>query len=268
MKWKVLIACSSEKDIRPEYYQNDPLFSKENYSFFNLGEGKIVSNHFDIVNSCGIPGYVRLGRKYAESEAIYNIFRLGLFQDYDYIGLMHYDFNFYDKASMQTNITELLDNCVESKADFISFFSAPFKAILEYYNVLMDERKPNCLFVRDSGLKDPKSINKKIVEDIDHILGKKLDLQSISIDSKIALCCSFMAKRNIFNEIGKLVSTTIDDRIFDGFDVEDRHRFPGQAIERYVAIYSLLYKKICFMLDHKFVGGQEDLKRNANAENY
>lgn len=267
-KWKVLIACSSEKDVRPEYYAEDPLFSKKNYSFFNVGNGKIVLNQFDVVNSCDVPGYVRLGRKYAESEVIYNVFKLGLFQDCDYIGLMHYDFNFFDKTSMQTNITELLDSCVASGIDFVSFFSAPFSSILGYYNVLMDERKPNCLFVRDSGLKDPKSINGRIVEDIDKILGKKIDFSTITPDTKIALCCSFMAKREIFDEVGKLVASAIDSKVFDSFDTEDRHRFPGQAIERYVAMYSLLYKKMCFMLDHRFVGGQEDLRRNSNAENY
>lgn len=267
-KWKVLIVCSSQTDIHPEYYAKDPFFSKENYVFFNLGKNKIESKNFEIVNSCEIPGYVRLGRKYAESEVLYNVTKLGLFSDCDYLGLMHYDFNFYDKRTTQTNITETIDECVSSGIEFVSFFSAPLATILGYYDVLMDKRKPNCLFVRDSGLTDPKSINSKVVEDIEKILEKKIDLAAKSQDSKIALCCSFLVKKEIFAEIGKLVVSLVDSHTFDGFDLEDKHRFPGQAIERYIAIYSLLYSKACFSLDHRFIGGYEDLKRNSNAENY
>lgn len=270
--WKVLIACASEKDIHPEYYEEDPLFvPSKKYVFFNVGKERFSHPRFEVINAIDIPGYNSLGRKYAESEIIYNVRKLNLFPECDYIGLMHYDFNFLDNVSFQTNITALIDSTIKSGVDFISFFGGSIVNIIGRYNVLFDKRKPNCLFVRDSGLKDPRSINDKIVVDIKRVLGidfndkvKDMDLAK----SKIALCCSFLAKRDIFNQAGDLIVDLIDSHCLDGFDTEDRHRFPGQVAERYIAFFSLLFKKACFKLDHKFIGGNADINRAWNAENY
>lgn len=267
--WKVLIACSSEKDIHPEFYKNDPLFSVcKNYAFFNVGKEKFTHISFEVLNAVDIPGYIRLGRKYAESEIIYNVRKLNLFSEVSYLGLMHYDFNFFDRTSLQTGITGLIDSSVKAGIDFISFFTGMLAHIVGHYNVLYDERKPNCLFVRDSGLENPKSINEKIIADMKRVLGVDLDLKNYDVQNRIALCCSFLAKREIFDKAGDLIVDLIDSGNLNDFDTEDKHRFPGQVAERYIALFSLLYKKACFMLDHKFVGGQIDLQNDRNAENY
>ena len=267
-KWKVLIVCSSPEDIHPEYYEKDYTFDPQKYVLFNVGKNKFSNDKIQVVNSCEVPGYIRLGRKYAESEVIYNVAKLGLFQDYDYIGLMHYDFVFEEQKTNFTNITELISSFVDSNIDLMSFFTGMVGHVIGPYNVLLDERRPNCLFVRNSGLQNPKSINERIVSDIKRVLGKDLDLSKIDPHSNIALCCSFLAKKEIFAEIGKLIIDAIEDGYFDKFDTQDKHRFPGQAIERYVALYSLLCKKACFTLEHRFVGGQIDLQNDRNAENY
>lgn len=268
MNWKVLIVCSKKSDIHLEYYANDFAFSPKNYVFFNLGKERFSVDGYEVVNAVDISGYKSLGRKYAESEVIYNVAKLNLFNDCDYIGIIHSDFNFFDKTIFQTNITEIIDSSVSNGVEFISFFTGMLAHVIGYYDVLLDERKPNCLFVRDSGLTDPKSINSRIVEDIKRVLGKEINLREYMQTTRIALCCSFLVKKEVFNEIGKLVIDAIEDGYFSRFDLEDKHRFPGQSIERYIALYSLLYSKTCFMLDHKFIGGQEDLKKNSNAENY
>lgn len=267
-KWKVLIACSSKNDIHEEYYENDPAFSNEKYSFFNVGKEKFSHSKFNVINSNDIPNYEHLGRKYAESEIIYNVRKLNLFSEYDYIGLMHYDFNFFDKNYKTTKITENIENAIDHKIEFISFFTAPLFSIVGPYNVLMDERKPNCLFVRDSNLNNPKSINEKIEFDIKEKIDPTFDLSAFDINKKIGLCCSFLTQRKIFDKLGDLIVDAIDDGFLNKFDTLDRHRYPGQVMERYVAMFSLLYRKFGFMLDHRFVGGQLDIKNNYNAENY
>ena len=268
LDWKVFIVCSSKKDINQDYYAKDPTISKKHYTFFNLGKEPFSIDGFEVVNSSEIPGYIRLGRKYAESEVIYNIKKLNLFSDLSHIGLMHYDFDFFDNTSLQTNITEFIDNSLENGIDFVSFFSGFLGHIIGPYNVLFDKRKPNCLFVRDSGLEDPVSINGKIIKDINRILGVELNLKNYDLYSRIALCCSFLAKKEIFDKAGELIVDLIDSHCLDGFDVGDKHRFPGQVAERYIAFFSMLYKKMCFMLDHKFEGGHFDLQNDINAENY
>ena len=267
--WKVLIACASEKDIHPEYYEEDPLFlPSKKYVFFNVGKERFSHPQFEVVNAADIPGYQSLGRKYAESEIIYNVRKLNLYSECDYLGLMHYDFNFFDSTTFQTNITGLIDSSVKAGIEFISFFTGILAHIIGPYNVLLDKRKPNCLFVRNSGLEDPKSVNGKIVADMKRILGKDLNIDNFNVLDRIALCCSFLAKREIFNEAGDLIVDLIDSNCLDGFDTEDKHRFPGQVAERYIALLSLLYKKTCFKLDHRFVGGHLDLQKDKNAENY
>ena len=266
--WKILIVCASKNDIDLNNYSDDPLFSSKHYAFFNVGKEPFSIDGFDVINCCEVPGYVRLGRKYAESEVIYNVRKLNLFSDCDYLGLMHSDFKFFDKMSMTSYVTMLISESVKQGTDFMSFFTGMLLHVVGPYNVLFDERKPNCLFVRNSGLENPKSVNEKIVADIERILHKHVDLNVFDIQSKVALCCSFLVRRNVFNEIGDLIVDLIDSHCLDGFDVEDRHRFPGQVAERYVALFSLLYKKTCFQLEHLFVGGHKDLQNNSNAENY
>lgn len=272
--WKILIICSSKEDIHLEYYANDPLFKlkSKNFAFFNLGKERFAIDSFEVVNAIDIPEYNSLGRKYAEAEVIYNVKKLKLFSEYEYIGFMHYDFVFFDKFSLNTNITEIIDDSVKRETKFLSFFTGKLEHIIGYYNVLFDSRKPNCLFVRDSGLDNPVSINSKIVNDISRLLGKQVDLNKSTFDLSIlnvALCCSFFTKREFFEEIGTLIVDVFDSHCLDGFDVEDKHRFPGQVAERYVAMYSLLIdNKICMQLMHRFEGGQKDLANASNAENY
>lgn len=96
-----LIIIVTNGTIIPEYYAGDPFFSGGNYLFLNVGAGRMESpgEKFNVLNSADIPGYIRLGREWAESEVIYNMDavmgRLG--GRYDEVGLLHWDFNFREK---------------------------------------------------------------------------------------------------------------------------------------------------------------------------
>jgi hypothetical protein len=75
------------------------------------------------------------------------------------MGIIHWDFNLWTIPDKAYNVTEKITNLISNGFDYISFFPVSFGYITNAYNVLMDERKPNCLFVKDSGLSNPYSVN-------------------------------------------------------------------------------------------------------------
>lgn len=123
-----LILIVTNGTIIPEYYAGDSLFSGRNYLFLNVGTGRMESpgEKFNVLNSADIPGYIRLGREWAESEAIYNIDAVMdcLGERYGEIGLLHWDFNFREKNTGSSEITALIQKCLSAGYRYISFFPA------------------------------------------------------------------------------------------------------------------------------------------------
>lgn len=123
-----LILIVTNGTIIPEYYTGDSLFSGRNYLFLNVGTGRMESpgEKFNVLNSVDISGYVRLGREWAESEAIYNIDAVMdcLGERYGEIGLLHWDFNFSEKNTGSSEITALIQKCLSAGYRYISFFPA------------------------------------------------------------------------------------------------------------------------------------------------
>ena len=131
----------------------------------------------------------------------------------------------------------------------------------------MDERRPNCLFVKDSGLLDPMSANNYILNYLIRHKEQTL-LNQITPHSKISMCCAGIFPVEWFVETKMFMDKLIEDNIEQKFDTQKRHRFPGQLMERYVALDSLFRNKAEIRLDHKFIGGIEINKADPNGENY
>lgn len=179
-------------------------------------------------------GYEYLGKDWAESEVIYNVKKLNLFSEYDYLGMIHWDFNLYSPQHETYRITENISNILE-KYEWISFFPGMFSNIIGHYNVLLDERKPNCLFVRDSNIENPRTANDYSIGLVSkHGMKPNHDFRPMDT---ISLCCSFITHRDNFLKIGELVEDSVKSGIFEKFDTERRHRIPGQVMERLVAVY-------------------------------
>lgn len=224
------------------------------------------SDKFSIVNSCDIEKYEYLGKDWAESEVIYNVSKLNLFNNYEYLGIIHWDFNLYSKDYDTYRITENIGRILD-RNDLISFFPGMYLHISGIYDVMMDDRKPNCLFCRDSNLENPKSCNEYLKQ---FLPNSDIDLDTINDRTIIPLCCSFLCKREKFVEIGNIIGKIMESGVLDRFDVEKRHRYPGQVIERLVGLYlsGMFNNPFCFRLDHRFTGGMELKKNDLNGENY
>ena len=90
-KWKVYIVGHSE--IHEETVNCDRGFNNENYNYLNVGCGDtlINSEKYVVINQRELDNCELIGKYWAESEGIYNIWRSRSFEDLDYIGFIHYD---------------------------------------------------------------------------------------------------------------------------------------------------------------------------------
>ena len=271
MKWKVFIVTNGT--IVPEYYERDPKFSPEHWTFVNVGPEKMESTEkFEVVNTCDIPGWGAYGKKWAESEVIANVERLVNLSDYDYVGFIHWDFNLHAVDHNTDRITENIDAILNAGHRWISFFPAPYSSITGYYDVMMDERKPNCLFVRDSRLDKPKSSLDFLCDfmyDYGQYTRFSINKYMFNPQYPVALCCSFLGQVEVVRSLSYTIQKLYEKGVFDKYDTEDRHRFPGQVCERLVALYSIFaHKPFRFKLDHRFTGGRELNAADPKGENY
>jgi len=251
-KWRIFIVTHGP--IIDDYYKDDPLFNNENYVFFNVSDKILKHDKFTVINKCEIPRYKTMGKWWAESEVIYNLYRLGLYEDFDYIGFMHYDFEFkVINDNNRTNITEILNTKVRQNKDYISFFSHDMCNILKQY-LILDDRAPNTLF-GDPGSGMHNCIE-KIVEDYNLIFNKKLTLKDL-MPKRANLCCSFLVKKDIFEKMASLLYVIMNSGYLDKFDVLHKYRLHGQITERYVSVFSTNYNIDEITLKHNFVGGRE-----------
>ena len=276
--WKVFIVTNGI--IVPEFYINDPMFNNQHWAFVNVGKQTIFNDKYQVINTYDIPDWKHLGKDWAESEVIFNIEYLisYLNTQYDYIGFMHWDFNLFAKDFNTYKITENIDRILQSqKYSWISFFPGRFSDIIGYYDVMMDDRKPNCLFCRESGLDKPKSAIDYIFQNYDNLANKdsysfqalNLNKNLINPNYQISLCCSFLGNTiDVQQNLKTIIQNLYKNNVFQSFDIEHRHRYPGQFIERLIAVYSLFKKSFNFRLDHRFIGGAELNKIDPEGENY
>jgi hypothetical protein len=96
----------------------------------------------------------------------------------------------------------------------------------------MDERKPNCLFVKDSGLNNPYSVNhfifkyfSKKISNNDSTL--QLNSNLISPAYHASMCCSGIFPIEWFSKTKEFMDTLFEFDIEKKFDIAKRHRFPG-----------------------------------------
>lgn len=249
-KWKILIVTNNK--IIDVFYNKDINFNNENYTFFNVSKEKMYNSKYSIINACDIDNYVYLGREYAESEVIYNIYNLNLFTDYEYIGILHWDFELASIDESRYDVTSTINRALEHSS-YISFYNFSIEQLYKQY-IILDERFPNKLIGEtNSGL-----INclDYIIYDYNKIFNTDISLKKI-YKNRANICCSFLVNRVIFDKIGYMVNNVIHNEYFKKFDTYNKHRMIGQIIERYISIFSTQHNFTEINLKHNFIGGKE-----------
>lgn len=183
---------------------------------------------------------------------------------------MHWDFDFREKNTGSREITALVRKCISAGYRYVSFFPAAFSAVTGTYNVMMDDRRPNCLFTSRSGLSCPKSANEYVFDYFSSMIPAGADLteSAVSPGFPVSLCCAGLFPRGWFAHARKFMEHAMADGVESRFDIQKRHRFPGQLMERFVAIDSIFRRKALMGLDHRFTGGLKLKADDPDGEDY
>jgi len=246
MKWLIFIITHGP--IIKAYYESDVLFSAENYAFFNVAEQKISGPaDYQVINRTDLPHFRPLGKKYAEGEAIYNIYKSGLYRDYDYVGFIHYDHELIDSRSGRYDITAQIKGILEQgrldEKEFIAFSGLNF--IADYnQEIMMDERYPDKLTGHG------RNCYLTIIQEYNEYFHQDVSVASLK-GKRLGLCSAFMCSRRNFGELMGFLSFIIEKGYLNKFDRKNKHRFPGGMLERYIGIFFSRFKLIEVPLAHR-----------------
>lgn len=226
MENKIELFVVFHQDLKEEYY-NSSLAS--NYIFVNVNpknDLNLINPSYKILNQFEINNFISLGKFFAESEVIYNVYKnIYLYQDINYIGFLQHDI---DSAILTK---ELVDDLI-SNFDHINL--QPYLFETDYdQKILMDEAQPN--------KKTGKGINcyDVILEDYNVYYETNYKLSDLS-NKTLNLCSSFILKKTLFVEMMSFVSSIIESNKLDKFDTERQHRIQGGYLERYYAVWLAL----------------------------
>lgn len=253
MKWKIFIITHGP--IIEDYYKNDLQFSDKHYSFINVSDTPIVNSSFDVLNKSFIANFIHLGKWYAEGEAIYNVFKNNLYNEYDYIGFIHWDYELLSENEyFGYEITSTIEKLIAQKEKFISFSTYSF--IDDYrQNIMMDVNYPNQL------VGNGKNCWEKIIDDYNNYFGCEVNLD-ILMTKRINLCSAFLCEITVFKELMGFYCSIIESKQLDIYDLAHEYRFQGGMLERYIGCFSHKYNLAELTLFHRWSGSFQENQKN------
>lgn len=240
MKWKIFIV--THKTIREHYYSNDKNFNNDNWGFINVSSNKLTNNEwyekYDIVDMSSLPNFKPLGPWYAETEAIYNVYKNDIHLDYDYIGFIHHDYELKDQFG-DFNITEKINNLLnEYELLYLSSIKNDYSQ-----RILADETKPNQL------VGDGVNCYDYIINDYNNFYGMNENVNEWKGDYVKNICSAFLCSKNDFIKMMEFSSSIIESKKLDIFDTQHRYRLQGGIFERYFSVFLDKLKKPFYNLE-------------------
>lgn len=253
--WKIYII--GHKKIHAELMADDKLFNNVNYTFLNVGQANQLENgeNFDCINQKELPNYISIGKYWAESEGIYNVWRSGRHRELAYIGFLHYDIEFRMDRKFclggRTNITERINKYIRGKQKaHISF--ATYTTVQDYaQKIMMDPARPNEL------VGDGINCYDQILIDYNAYFKTDYTLDDFFARKYINLCSCFLMDTASFDQMMGFFDWLVNSHKLDAYDTEHRNRFQGGMAERYFGVFLLFaYDKMLDMsLVHQYDRG-------------
>lgn len=236
MNWKIYIAA--HKAIQDSMYANDNGFNNDNYIILNVGSADRIENQekYTCINQRMLDGYVELGKQWAESEGIYNIWRSKIYKELNYIGFLHYDKelrlikrNLLGKQP--TNITDRIEKYLLGKTR--AHISFETHSIVGDYKqkILADIEKPNVLTGEGTNCYD------YILADYNGYFGTNYSLSQLLQKKTINLCSCFLIDVAGFEKMMGFFDWVVSSRKLEKFDTEHRNRIQGGLAERYFGVF-------------------------------
>jgi len=230
-KWKIYIVA--HKKIHDCMYKADSFFNKDNYTIFNVADKRIkISKKYSVVNQTDLSNYQQLGKWWAESEAIYNIYyNKELYKDLDYIGFIHYDKELRLIETNQTNVTQQINEYLLDK-DNGHVCLELHNTVIDYnQRILADIDQPNTL------VGDGKNCYDYILEDYNNYFKTNYTIEDFLNKKNINLCSCFLIDINTFEKMMGFINNVILSKRLEVFDTNHQYRIQGGLMERYFGLF-------------------------------
>lgn len=239
-KWKIFIV--THKTIREHYYVNDKNFNNENWGFINVSKEKLHDNiwyeKYHIIDMNKLPSFKPLGSQYAETEAIYNVYKNDIYLDYDYIGFIHHDYELKDEFG-DFNITEKINKLLDNyELLYLSSINGDY-----HQKILADETIPN------QQVGDGVNCYDYIINDYNNFYKKNENVEEWKGDYKKNICSAFLCNKEDFVKMMEFSSSIIESKKLDIFDVNKKYRFQGGIFERYFSVFLDKLRKPFYVLE-------------------
>lgn len=236
--WRVYIV--SHERVYPAMYEHDPLWSTQHYTFVNVGPGTLVdAENLPVVRQLDLPNARPLGKHWAESEAIYNIYRSGAYRDVDFVGFLQYDKEFRLRKRRlglragSTNITARIQAALTGQSRcHISFETHSTK--WDYNQRIMADVNDTETLVGNG-----RNCYEYILDDYNEFFGRAFTLDDVLRRRRINLCSCFLLDVGGFERMMEFFSWVVESGRLDVFDQQRRHRLQGGLAERYFGIFLL-----------------------------
>jgi hypothetical protein len=236
-KWKIFIV--GHNSIHPEMYARDKGFNFDNYEVINVSTNKIAAPiGFNVIKQDELNDFVPLGKWWAESEAIYNVWTNKLHDDLDYVGFIHYDkelkskeklFGLFTKNTCQ--ITKKIKNYIKNQFKAHISFETHLSDNDYAQKILLDENKPNTLTGEGKNCYDA------ILDDYNNYFKTNYSLKDLFNKKFINLCSCFLIDTQTFEKMMQFMNYLVQSNRFDGFDTEYKYRIQGGMMERYFGVF-------------------------------
>jgi len=227
-------------------YEDQYAGEEDCYFYAKVGDKpeQISSNkiHNRVVQAKTLPGFVAMGKRWAESEFIFALYRTMKMDDQylgdiDYIGFSQYDHTTKCKhrnislASYMNNSYNLIgDNNVLSLASF------DMKWEITEHCIAMDVNEPG----KQRG--HPICYT-TMVDDYNTFYGTNLFVEDMLMSLSISLCSSFVMSKNNFMNMMSYATWAAERNNLDQFDPYRRYRAQGGLMERYYGTWIALSSK-------------------------
>jgi len=232
-------------------YERDPLWSTEHYTFLNVGTDALLNaEHVPVIRQADLPNARLLGKHWAESEAIYNLYRSGAYRDLDFVGFLQYDKEFrlrkrrLGMVAGSTDITARIQAALAGQSRcHVSF---------ETHSTRWDYRQRIMADVNDTEtlVGSGRNCYSYILDDYNEFFGRSLTLDDVLRRRRINLCSCFLVGVRGFERMMAFFSWVVESRRLEVFDQQRRHRLQGGLAERYFGIFLIFEYDRFVDLDH------------------
>lgn len=232
--WKLFIV--THRGLVEDWLRCDPSFDSKFYVEVNVRFSNSPTMDVPVIQMCELPGYVPLGSHWAESEAIYAIWRSGLHKSLEWVGFTQWDKPLrLTKGPRRRGFTQTLEDQLRNSSEKAHFS-------LETHNFRKEARQRILADFNQPSKQTGKGVSayQKILDDFNEFYGTRMTILDLRLAKKINLVSSFVIHSGKFEEMMTFFDWVVRTRNLDKLDPERKFRAQGGLAERYFGVWLAL----------------------------